>query len=100
MGNKLAARHANAGTKHESCVRRDKQVNSMAILSPDNAEVENIIMGLPTDYAAGWDGISSKLLKLSSQTLVPLVTHICDICFSQGEFPRVLKRAVVHPIQK
>ncbi|KAJ8711530.1 hypothetical protein PYW07_008772 [Mythimna separata] len=100
IGKDLATKHTNACTKHESYVKDGSQVNTMVLLSPDCAEIENVIMGLRSDSAPGWDGIGARLLKLSRQTLVPLVTHICCLCISEGIFPRVLKRAVIHPIHK
>jgi hypothetical protein len=58
-------------------------------------EVENIIKSLKTKNSAGYDEISTRLLKISS----PL-THICNKSISFGIFPDCLKYAVVKPLFK
>lgn len=81
-------------------LRGDTQLKSLALLSPDFTEIESIIISLRTDSAAGWDGITTRMIKLSRQFLVSPIKHICDLCISQGVFPRCLKKAIVHPIYK
>lgn len=73
---------------------------SFVILEVDESEVESTIMNLRNDTATGWDGIPSTLLKVCSNTLVPLVTHIINISIANGVFPEPFKRALVHPIHK
>lgn len=75
------------------------QVNSMAVIETDNEEVEQITMGL-RNCAVGWDGVPASLLKAARSTLVPIMTHIFNLCLSTGTFPYVFKIALVHPIYK
>ncbi|KAJ8737040.1 hypothetical protein PYW07_000311 [Mythimna separata] len=75
-------------------------LQSFVMLSTDEAEVDEIITSLKTDSATGWDNISTKFLKRYTQILVPLLTHIFNICLNTGTFPRHFKKAIIHPIHK
>lgn len=75
-------------------------LKSFGLLDTDEEEITRIITGLKDDCAVGWDNISNKILKLFKHILVPPLTHIFRICFSQGIFPSGLKQAVVVPIFK
>lgn len=74
--------------------------DSLVLMPTDECEVEQIIRTLRCDAAAGWDEIPTKLLQKCSNCLVPAITHICNIAMSSGVFPKVFKRAIVHPIFK
>ncbi|CAB3254600.1 unnamed protein product [Arctia plantaginis] len=74
--------------------------NSLVLLPTDESEVELIIRSLRKDAAVGWDAIPAHLLQKCSNTLVPIITHICNISMAEGIFPKSFKRAVVHPIFK
>lgn len=102
VGKNLAERHENISTckEHLPFLRDDTQTNSLVLLSPDLDEVERIIVSLRTDSAGGWDGIPTRIIKASRQFLVPVITHICDLCITNGVFPRSLKKAIVYPIHK
>ena len=63
------------------------------------SEVRDIISSLKTS-AAGWDGISTKILKKSSEALLPILVHIFNLSITNGVFPTELKRAKVTPIFK
>ena len=76
------------------------QPNSLVILEVSHADVENIIMSLRGDCAVGWDGVSSKIIKMCKNTLIPPITHICNLSINTGTFPRAFKKALVHPIHK
>ena len=75
-------------------------LNSMALLKPDEGEIESLIMNLKNDSAVGWDSISNKFLKMSKHIIVPVFTTIVSLCFEQGIFPRVFKRALITPVHK
>jgi hypothetical protein len=62
-------------------------------------EVENI-KSLKPKNSSGYDGISTKLLKISSPFISSPLTHICNKSFSSGIFPDRLKYAVVKPLFK
>lgn len=73
---------------------------SLSILPIDVAEVETIINGLRSDCATGWDGISLGVIRRSCGALLPPITHVINLCIASGTFPRVFKRAIVHPVYK
>jgi hypothetical protein len=60
-------------------------------------EVENIIKSLITENSSWYDGISTKLLKISSSFTSSPLTYICNKSVSFGIFPDRLKYAVVKP---
>lgn len=63
-------------------------------------EVENIIKSLKPKNSSGYDGISTKLLKISSSFISSPLTYICNKSISLGIFPHRLKYAVVKPLFK
>jgi hypothetical protein len=63
-------------------------------------EVENIIKSLKPKNSSGYDGISTKLLKISSSFISSPLTHICNKSISLGIFPDRMKYAVVKPLFK
>jgi hypothetical protein len=62
--------------------------------------VENIIKSLKTKNSFGYDGISTKLLKISSCFISLPLTYICNKSLSSGIFPDHLKYTVVKPLFK
>ena len=63
-------------------------------------EIKNIIKSLKPKNSSGYDGISTKLLKISSPFINSPLTHICNKSISSGTFPDCLKYAVVKPLFK
>jgi hypothetical protein len=63
-------------------------------------EVEKIIKSLKTKNSSGYDGISTKLLKMSSGFISSPLTYICNKSLSSGIFPDRLKYSVVKPLFK
>lgn len=78
----------------------DTQLNSLVLMNTDETEVYNILMNLKNDSAPGWDNVPTKFLKLVSNKIVPLITHLANLCLNKGAFPRSLKQAVVTPVHK
>jgi hypothetical protein len=62
-------------------------------------EVENIIKSFKTKNSAGYDEISTKLLKISSPFISSPLTYIWNKSIS-GIFPDLLKYALVKPLFK
>jgi len=60
-------------------------------------EVENIIKSIKPKNSSGYDGISTKLLKVSSAFIISPLTYICNKSISSGIFPDRLKYAMVKP---
>jgi len=63
-------------------------------------EIEGIIKHLKPKNSSGCDGISTKLLKLSSSFISSPLTYICNKSLSSGIFPDHMKYAVVKPLFK
>jgi hypothetical protein len=63
-------------------------------------EVEKIIKSLKIKNSSGYDGISTKLLKISSSFISSPLTYICNKSLSSGIFPDRLKYAVIKPLFK
>lgn len=74
--------------------------NSIVLLSPDEAEIESLIINLKNDCAVGWDSIPVKFLKLAKHIIVPPLTKIIELCLSQGIFPKAFKRSLITPVHK
>jgi len=63
-------------------------------------DVDKIIKSLKPKNSAGYDGISTRLLKISSAFIISPLTFICNKSISLGVFPDRLKYAVVKPLFK
>lgn len=57
-------------------------------------------MNLKNDCSVGCDNISNKIIKHFKHFIIPPLTHIFNTCFTQGIFPKSLKKSVIHPIFK
>lgn len=77
-----------------------QQVSSFVLLDSDPDEVNSIIMNFKTKSSSGYDNIPSSFLILSKNTLIPIICHLLNLCFSQGIFPVTLKQSVITPIYK
>ena len=62
-------------------------------------EINTLIKAL-NDTATGFDNMNSMSLKISSETLIKPLTHICNLSRTQGIFPSQLKIANVIPLYK
>ena len=62
-------------------------------------EINTLIKALK-DTATGFDNMNSMSLKISSETLIKPLTHICNLSLTQGIFPSQLKIAHVIPLYK
>ena len=69
-------------------------------ISIDTEEVHKILSRLNTRKAAGSDGLSPFLLKLSSDFLAEPITHLISLSVESGKVPDVWKEANIIPIPK
>lgn len=76
------------------------QPNSFVLLRTDQNEVHDILMSLRSDSAPGWDDIQTGFLKMANVEVVPVITHLANLCFNKGVFPSSLKRAIITPVYK
>lgn len=74
--------------------------NSMVLIGTDSLEIRSLIEGLNNQCAVGWDGIASSIIKAAVDILTPSITYVCDLCLTRGVFPKVFKKAVIHPVFK
>ena len=63
-------------------------------------EVLGIIKKLKNKMSAGYDEISSNLIKKCAEELAEPLSHIINNSFKHGVFPEALKLAIVKPIFK
>jgi hypothetical protein len=63
-------------------------------------EIKDIIKSLKSKNSYGYDGISTKILKLSMSLIVSPLIYVCNRSLSTGIFPSHLKYSQIHPIYK
>lgn len=75
--------------------------NKSIFLTPvTENEVLLHINSLKNAGAPGYDGITPSLLKLSAKYILYPLTHIINLIFTNGQFPKQFKNSVVTPIYK
>ena len=79
---------------------RESLTHSMFLKDTTEQEIERIIARMKNKTSFGPDGISPKLLKLSSVSVVTPLTVLINRCMGSGLFPESLKVAKVIPIYK
>jgi hypothetical protein len=65
-----------------------------------NDEIIKIISSLKTTYSKGPDVLNTYILKQIKHHLAIPLSHIFNLSFSSGIFPKHLKQSIVHPIFK
>ena len=68
--------------------------------SASTKETEEIIKFLKPKNSSGYDGITTKLIKISTSFISSPLTYICNKSLSSGIFPDRMKYAVVKPLFK
>ncbi|KAJ8711160.1 hypothetical protein PYW07_008402 [Mythimna separata] len=72
----------------------------MAMFDTDAEEIDCLIRGLRLNSAMGWDGIPATVIYSARNILIPVICHVFNLALASGVFPKVFKKAVVHPIHK
>jgi hypothetical protein len=62
--------------------------------------ISKAIAGLKTTSALCTDGIPVSVLKMGSDVLAGLVSHLVNMSLSAGVFPLAFKTALIHPVYK
>jgi hypothetical protein len=70
------------------------------IIPVSEAEVINIIKSLKSKNAAGYNGISSKILKQCAHKTIKPLTHIYSLSLTTGVFPERCKFSIVRSTYK
>ena len=76
------------------------QLHSMFLRQTDELETQKVLNEMKGKTSSGPDGVSSLLLKMSSNALTGPLTILINRCLRQGCFPKILKVAKVVPIYK
>ena len=63
-------------------------------------EIEKIIQSLKVKNSHGYDGIPTKILKISTPFITSPLTYICNKSLSSGIFPSRLKFSEIIPLHK
>ena len=75
----------------------NRVLESMVIAPVVEEEVRSIIKSLK-DSSAGWDAISSRVVKATYSCFLTPLTHVVNISLLNGVFPSELKIARVIPL--
>jgi hypothetical protein len=75
-------------------------IEPMVTIPDSEVEVRNIIKPLKSKETSGYDGITSKILKLCASTVIKPLTYIYNLSLTTGTFPERCKPAIVRPIYK
>ena len=78
---------------------KQKITDAMLVTSVDENEVEEIVKSLK-DGSAGWDAISSHIVKKTYDKFLLPLTHIMNLSICSGIFPSQMKIARVIPLFK
>ena len=98
VGPNLASQIPNNNIDPTSYINNNISV-SLAMEPTDITEVKNILNDIKTT-SAGWDSISSRVLKHNYDHIARPLTHITNLSISQGVVPKELKKTIVRPIFK
>jgi hypothetical protein len=63
-------------------------------------EISCIINSIKTKNTHGYDEVSTKILKISSNYITSPLTHICNRIILSGSFPERLKFSIAKPVYK
>lgn len=66
----------------------------------DHSEIEACIGSLSNNKAPGCDGVSAATIKSIKKFILPVLSFLINLSFETGEFPSILKEALVIPIHK
>lgn len=98
--NKFYINMTNTPTNSIQNTNKTSIQNSLFLKPLSILEVEKIIVTLNSCNSVGYDGISTKILKICAKVIAPIMTHLINLSFEQGIFPERLKRSVIRPIYK
>ena len=74
--------------------------HSMLLLPTNAAEINEVLLKLNKNSAAGYDNISVRDILIIKEKLLPILTRLINNIFLSGIFPEVLKIGKVIPIHK
>ena len=86
--------------KHFSDFLKNRSNISFFVSTIDKTEIENVISSLDSNESVGPNPIPTKILKLLKNDISRQLSELCNISFSSGVFPSILKTAKVIPVHK
>jgi hypothetical protein len=72
----------------------------MNLLPITESEITSVINNLKLTYSSGYDDITNKVLKLSSQLISKPMTYVFNKSLYTGVYPERVKYAVINPVYK
>ena len=78
----------------------EKANQSMYLYETNESEVKKIISSFENKKSTGYDGITTKFLKISSNFISKYISEIINLSIKTGQYPNKLKIAKVIPIHK
>ena len=66
----------------------ESNFETICLTSVNEEEVNKGIHGLK-DSSTGWDNVYSKIVKQTSQYIIPMLTHFLYLSVTNGVFPRL-----------
>lgn len=101
IGEKLASKFNSVLENNDETAKREpSKTASFVLLDTDSDEISRLIMSLRNTSSFGWDQIPSKVLKVFKDIFIPPLTYLFSKCLTNGIFPNILKKSVIHPIYK
>ena len=88
-----------SASKSPCTFMKNRVVHEMLISEVVEDEVRDLMKNLK-DSSAGWDCISSSVVKSTYENIISPLTYVSNLCISQGVFPTELKIARVIPLYK
>ncbi|XP_026728807.1 uncharacterized protein LOC113494593 [Trichoplusia ni] len=76
------------------------QDNSIFLEPTSATEIYWVIHSLKNTKSAGYDGITTDLIKYIARYIAPPLEHIINLSFEQGCFPDRLKLSLIKPLHK
>ena len=98
VGKTLAEQIPKSGPSFRSYLPEANR-ESIFLTPTHQQEIRNIMLNI-RNSAPGHDGISSKVINPVIETLLPPLTYITNLSFTEGVFPFELKIAQVLPLYK
>lgn len=100
IGRSLAEQNKSSQPSNNTCITSSSSLNSFVLLDTDETEVIYMIDALKSSNTAGWDNISSRVIKENKEHIAKPLTYICNLVFETGTFPEALKKSIILPIHK
>ena len=101
IGTKLSEQITSNSPNQEYQSINKNTIKDSLFLNPISiTEMKEYIKKLNPNKSSPKHSVPTKIIKLSTEILAPVITKIFNICISQGIFPEKLKAAEIRPIYK